>query len=152
MGNAVKAPNDGPWQIWIDTGGTFTDCLARDPSGRPHRAKVLSTSALRGRVTEQLDPVRVRVHQNWGAVDDLIKGFSFRWMKHVNAVANVVRFDSARSTIELDRPLGSQLFGRNTAFEVKSADPAPVLAARLVTRTASGAVLPPIMMRLATTR
>src|SRR5678816_1922475 len=102
MGNAVNAHNERPWQIWIDTGGTFTDCLARDPSGRLHRAKVLSTSALRGGVTEQLHPVRVRVHQNWGAVDDLIKGFSFRWMNHENAVANVVRFDSERSIIELD--------------------------------------------------
>ncbi len=32
------------WQVWVDTGGTFTDCLARDPNGRLHRAKVLSSS------------------------------------------------------------------------------------------------------------
>src|SRR4029453_19241393 len=110
MGTAVIAHNDGPWQIWIDTGGTFTDCLARDPSGHPHRAKVLSTSALRGSVTEQLDPVRVHAHQNWGAIEILIRGFSFRGMDHKNPEANVVRFDSERSIIELDRPLGSQLF------------------------------------------
>ena len=42
-----------PWRIWIDTGGTFTDCLAVDPGGRLHRAKVLSTSALRGRIAER---------------------------------------------------------------------------------------------------
>ena len=35
--------------IGIDTGGTFTDCLALDPRGRLHRAKVLSSSALRFR-------------------------------------------------------------------------------------------------------
>ena len=34
------------WQIWIDTGGTFTDCVALDGAGETHRAKVLSSSAL----------------------------------------------------------------------------------------------------------
>ena len=32
------------WQIWIDRGGTFTDCLGRDPqTGEIHTAKVLSS-------------------------------------------------------------------------------------------------------------
>ncbi len=32
------------WQFWIDRGGTFTDCLGRDPdSGIVHTAKVLSS-------------------------------------------------------------------------------------------------------------
>ncbi|WP_424583706.1 hydantoinase/oxoprolinase N-terminal domain-containing protein, partial [Tunicatimonas sp.] len=30
------------WKIWVDTGGTFTDCLAYNPSGVLHRVKVLS--------------------------------------------------------------------------------------------------------------
>src|SRR5437660_698176 len=34
------------WRVFIDTGGTFTDCLAVDPEGRLHRAKVLSRTAL----------------------------------------------------------------------------------------------------------
>ena len=38
------------WDIWIDTGGTFTDCIARDPSGEFHRSKVLSSGALRDRI------------------------------------------------------------------------------------------------------
>ena len=38
------------WRVWVDTGGTFTDCLAVDPVGQWHRVKVLSTAALRGRV------------------------------------------------------------------------------------------------------
>ena len=32
------------WQFWIDRGGTFTDCLGRDPaSGEVHAVKVLSS-------------------------------------------------------------------------------------------------------------
>jgi 5-oxoprolinase (ATP-hydrolysing) len=30
------------WQFWIDRGGTFTDIVARDPSGRLHTRKLLS--------------------------------------------------------------------------------------------------------------
>lgn len=33
------------WHFWIDRGGTFTDCIARDPDGRLHTAKVLSSDA-----------------------------------------------------------------------------------------------------------
>ncbi|WP_428262476.1 hydantoinase B/oxoprolinase family protein [Haliangium sp.] len=44
-----QAPSRGSspsarWQFWIDRGGTFTDCLGRDPDGgRIHTAKVLSS-------------------------------------------------------------------------------------------------------------
>ncbi len=42
------------WRIRVDTGGTFTDCLAIAPDGAVHRAKVLSSSALRGRVRRRI--------------------------------------------------------------------------------------------------
>ena len=41
---------ESPWQVWVDTDGTFTDCLARDPAGALHRAKVLSSGCLRATV------------------------------------------------------------------------------------------------------
>ena len=31
------------WSSWIDRGGTFTDCIARDPLGRIHTTKRLSS-------------------------------------------------------------------------------------------------------------
>ncbi len=40
------------WQIWIDTGGTFTDGIALDPNGQLHRTKVLSSSRLRGQLID----------------------------------------------------------------------------------------------------
>ena len=30
------------WSFWVDVGGTFTDCIARDPTGQLHRTKLLS--------------------------------------------------------------------------------------------------------------
>lgn len=43
-GNVIEAPFVARWQFWIDRGGTFTDCLGRDPNtGEVRVAKVLSS-------------------------------------------------------------------------------------------------------------
>ena len=44
----THSQNQIKWNIGVDTGGTFTDCVARHSDGRITRAKVLSTSAFRG--------------------------------------------------------------------------------------------------------
>lgn len=46
--STIDYNNKIKWNIGVDTGGTFTDCVARHIDGRIARAKVLSTSALRG--------------------------------------------------------------------------------------------------------
>jgi len=35
---------DGGWELWIDRGGTFTDVVARAPSGALATLKLLSMS------------------------------------------------------------------------------------------------------------
>ncbi|MHC4775698.1 MAG: hydantoinase/oxoprolinase N-terminal domain-containing protein, partial [Planctomycetota bacterium] len=73
-------PTQSPWRIWIDTGGTFTDCLGLDPAGGLHRAKVLSSGALRGRLRRRIDARRIAVEQKWGVSDDFVRGFGFQWL------------------------------------------------------------------------
>lgn len=136
------------WRIRIDTGGTFTDCLALDPEGGVHRAKVLSSSSLRGSVAEVISPGKIRAVQKWGAVSDLIAGFTFRFLETGSAPARVTSFDAETSVIELDRDPGAVT---GACFEVLSPEEAPVLAARLVTGTPAGRALPPMDLRLATT-
>ena len=46
--STIHSNNKIKWNIGVDTGGTFTDCVARHIDGRIARAKVLSTSAFRG--------------------------------------------------------------------------------------------------------
>ena len=46
-GDAAWRP--GKWQFWIDRGGTFTDIVARDPSGRLTTHKLLSENPARYR-------------------------------------------------------------------------------------------------------
>ena len=149
----MNGPAATPWEIRIDTGGTFTDCVARDPAGGLHRAKVLSTGALRGRVLQRLEGSRIRVEQKWSVADDFIRGWRFGLLGVDHEAVAVASFDSEASVIELKRPLPEAArLSRGAAFEVRSDDEAPLVAARMVTRTAAEDALPPLTMRLATTR
>jgi 5-oxoprolinase (ATP-hydrolysing) len=136
----------GAWRIWIDTGGTFTDCLAVDPQGTLHRAKVLSTSAVRGRIAGS-EGAAVRLATAWDLPSGFFRGFAFRILG--SDVARTVA-GSDPATLRLDSPIPGDLAG--AAFELRSPEEAPVLAARLVTRTPLADGLPEIAMRLATTR
>jgi len=140
-----------PWRIWVDTGGTFTDCLAVDPEGRQHRAKVLSTSALRARVEAVPDPLHLRLSAAWEVPDDFFVGFRLRPLTPGAREVEVLAFDAANGIARLAaevRP--SPLPG--TPCELLSPEEAPLLAARLVTGTPGDRPLPPIALRLATTR
>ncbi len=132
------------WRIWIDTGGTFTDCLAVDPGGRLHRAKVLSTSALRGRIAERIGPATLRIEAGWSVPDGFLRGFELRLLSE-GIPRKVTR--QTGSILELDGPLEDE-----GTFELRSPEEAPILAARLVTGTPLDQPLPEIAMRLATTR
>ena len=181
----------------VDTGGTFTDCLAVDPRGRLRRAKVLSTAALRTRIAARRGEVAVRLMPIGGGGggdgvgwDPLPAGFfagcSLRllgsgggdgtgWRVVESGPEELLRAaggpagdgdddgagrgagrDAGRdgrlgATLRLDRALPpGELAG--TAVELQAAEEAPVLAARLVTATPPGRPLPPLAMRLATTR
>lgn len=141
----------GEWQVWIDTGGTFTDCLARDAEGKLHRAKVLSNSALRGVVEERLEERQLRIHARWKVPADFICGFEFCLLDVDSEPRQVVTFKADAGIVELDGPL-PKAARPGAPFEVRSAEEAPLLAARLATGTAAGEKLPPLAMRLATTR
>jgi 5-oxoprolinase (ATP-hydrolysing) len=139
------------WRVSIDTGGTFTDCVARDPEGNPHHAKVLSSSALRGTVVAPLDERRLRVSATWSVPTDFLSGFVFRLLGHPGLESEVAGFDPEAASVELADPIAATL-EPGSAFEVRSREEAPVLAARLVTRTPAGSPLPALAMRLGTTR
>ncbi len=145
-----------PWRLWVDTGGTFTDCVAVDPAGRTHRLKVLSSSALRGRLEEQVGENAWRIQAAWaaGAPADLFRGYGFRLLGGSAAVSVRSSFPDGPS-LHLDESAVSSLPeipSPKAAFELLSPEEAPVLAARLLTGTPLDRPLPPIAMRLATTR
>ncbi|HLM66567.1 MAG TPA: hydantoinase B/oxoprolinase family protein, partial [Longimicrobium sp.] len=139
-----------PWQIWIDTGGTFTDCLAVDPHGTLRRAKVLSSSALRAVVAEVESADTLRIAEEWGAAAGVVDGLEMRVLGSHAAPARIASYDPASGRMRLAGAIGG--LGAGAAVEVRSTEEAPILATRLVTGTPYGAALPPLAMRLATTR
>jgi 5-oxoprolinase (ATP-hydrolysing) len=68
-----------------------------------------------------------------------------------NGVDGVDGGSRAGATLDLDRPLPPGALA-GVAVELQAAEEAPVLAARLLTGTPPGRPLPPVAMRLATTR
>jgi 5-oxoprolinase (ATP-hydrolysing) len=107
---------------------------------------VLSTSAVRGRIAGS-EGDAVRLATAWDLPSGFFRGFTFRVLG--SDVARTVE-DSDPAILRLDSPVPGDLAG--AAFELRSPEEAPVLAARLVTRTPLADRLPEIAMRLATTR
>ncbi|MEX2530153.1 MAG: hydantoinase B/oxoprolinase family protein [Gemmatimonadota bacterium] len=141
------------WQVCVDTGGTFTDCVARDPTGRIHRAKVLSTSSLRATIVEVPAPALLRISESWGAPRDFVSGFDVRLQGSRQPLGRASSFDPVEGTLELADVVQNREGLVGAAIELQSAEPAPLLAARLVTGTAAGRPLPEsLRLRVATTR
>ncbi|MCE6988485.1 hydantoinase B/oxoprolinase family protein [Dyadobacter sp. CY323] len=136
------------WQIWIDTGGTFTDCLAIDPHGNKTRIKVLSSSCLRGRILRQLAPNTFEFESKWTFDDSLLVSYHFRLLES-QSTSTIVAFNHSDKTLTLssDIPIND-----NADFEITTGEEAPILAARLLTNTPLNQPLPSIEMRLGTTK
>jgi 5-oxoprolinase (ATP-hydrolysing) len=138
------------WQIWIDTGGTFTDGVGIAPDGSLRRSKILSSSALRGTVVRRLTPERFEIRESWPGAADVIRGLAFRVLGREHARRSVRRYDPAARQVELDGPLDSPP-APGATFEIVSDEESPVFLARLLSGTPAPESLPPTLMRLATT-
>ncbi len=137
-----------PWQLWVDTGGTFTDALAISPEGALSRAKVLSSSALRGRLAAAGEADgRVEVADLPKLPPGFAAGARFVLLESAAFAAEVIASEERQLTLSAPcaAPAGA-------AFELRFAEEAPVLAARVLTGAANLASLPPLRVRLATTR
>ncbi|MEJ2189534.1 MAG: hydantoinase/oxoprolinase N-terminal domain-containing protein, partial [Acidobacteriota bacterium] len=137
------------WRIWIDTGGTFTDCVALDPDDRFHRCKVLSSSSLRDTVVA-VEGDRIQLAGGSLLPDDFLTGMELSPLGAARCVV-ILEHDGKAGTVRLD---GSPIqdLRPHLPVELRSPEAAPLLAARLVTATPLHCGLPPLRMRLATTR
>jgi 5-oxoprolinase (ATP-hydrolysing) len=137
------------WSFFVDTGGTFTDCLALDPKGIIHRAKVLSRGSLSARIAliESGDCLRLDGSPDWP--DDFPVGFR---LVYEDGECRVSGWDKGNSLLQFEDnlPSGLQI---GDAIELLSGEEAPVLGQRLILARAG---LSPkdisASMRLATTR
>jgi 5-oxoprolinase (ATP-hydrolysing) len=138
------------WTVSVDTGGTFTDCIAVAPDGTRHRAKVLSSSALRATVVGSDGPNRLRIRADWLPADAALRGLFL--VPLIDGEVRPTRVIDARDDLlTLEHSSGPPLES-GAHVEIRSTEEAPVLAVRMITRTGVGDGFPPLAMRLATTR
>ena len=65
------------FQISIDTGGTFTDCIATDNYGTEYRTKILSNSTIRGEAIKLISGNKLKVKQSWFLKRDILRDYLF---------------------------------------------------------------------------
>ncbi|BCX49349.1 5-oxoprolinase [Haloferula helveola] len=124
------------WRVRVDTGGTFTDAWAIGPDGEERRCKVLSDGRLRVRLGELRNGRRPLE----GPAAELPDGLLVGW-----------RTEDGR-TVVVHESGALELPGNGGMVELDGGEEAPVVAARILTRTASGVRLPSMDFRVATTR
>jgi 5-oxoprolinase (ATP-hydrolysing) len=134
------------WKIWIDTGGTFTDCIAVDPTGYSRNLKVLSSGVLRVRVKAAIG-TKISIDLPLSIAGNFLKGFR---IKIGQEIRTVVDFSSALNELTVDRRF-NRAPAENIA-EIYTGEEVPVFAARLLTETSLGRDFPPIEMKLGSTR
>ncbi len=136
------------WEIWVDTGGTFTDAIGVDPRGRVHRVKILTTSRLRGTV-EAVEDRRVRLREVWEGRPQALQGLPLRANGERRRLRRVRAYDPEARLLLLDGPAPGGLAG--SIVELVSPDPAPIFAARLLTGRPHPVPLRDVALRLGTT-
>jgi len=138
------------WKIWIDTGGTFTDCIAIDPFGNKKSLKVLSNSTLRGKITQIQDGKNLNFVSSWAFEKDIFNGYDFYLLTRPSQVNKIKSIDFSKKLITLKEPLS--LVNSSMDFAITANEEVPVLACRLITETTLSEKLPPMELRLGSTR
>ncbi|MCK4699487.1 MAG: hypothetical protein KAT38_04120, partial [Bacteroidales bacterium] len=140
------------YTINIDTGGTFTDCLAYDVNGARLTRKVLSNSTIRGKIIEWKGNNKVRVDESWKLAIDILKGYRFKILQKEHPEIFVHSYDPGSKLLYLDSDLPGDLHGKKLGFELSAGEEAPILGARLITQTPLNQKLPAFNMRLGSTK
>ncbi|GIW98853.1 MAG: 5-oxoprolinase [Pirellulaceae bacterium] len=145
--------NIEPLAVWIDVGGTFTDCFIRDSTGRLRAHKTLSSGkVLLACEVVASDPIvlsaaalRQDPARFWeGARVELIDATGRLWQAH-----RVVSFAEGRLTLAPGAELPPRWTGRAA---LDAGLEAPVLAVRRLLGVPLSDPLPPLHVRLGTTK
>ncbi|MFV2068379.1 MAG: hydantoinase B/oxoprolinase family protein, partial [Pirellulales bacterium] len=143
-----------PWEFWIDVGGTFCDVIARRPDQSLVRHKLLSSAVTKGTAEEGSGRRHVVDRSRRHDPPHFWNGYRLVVFDARGAVAGETRvdhFDSATGLLRFDRLLDEPVIA-GQSYELCGDDEAPVLAIRYLMELARDAPIPPIDVRLGTTR
>ncbi|MEO1449080.1 MAG: hydantoinase B/oxoprolinase family protein, partial [Bacteroidota bacterium] len=144
--------NSALWKICIDTGGTFTDCLGISPNGDRTTLKLLSSGIIRAQLVIG-GRGQFHITSPYQVPEALFNGYTLTF-----SGLGEYRFESP-FTLHLSEN-GSWTYPESWGalapgqyeVELSSGEAAPVVAARLITQTSLVHPLPPVDMRLGTTK
>ncbi len=136
------------WQFWLDVGGTFTDCIARRPDGEIVTHKTLSSGVVKGRVDKLLADTAWIDSSKVGDPAGLWIG----WQASFGGTpVEITSFDSATGEIRVaTKPDVPPQPGAQ--YELRCGSEAPIVAIRYLLGLSPKDVIPPVDVRLGTTR
>ena len=137
------------WQIWVDTGGTFTDCIAIDPHGKILKSKVLSHSCIRVKAVEKVNSSVLKVSVGAELQNLSLENFYIRALNSPDLHRKIISFHPDTNVVKLDANLG---FDTGDILELFTGEEAPILACRCVTSTPPSQPLPQLTMKLGFTK
>ncbi|MBX9790386.1 MAG: hydantoinase B/oxoprolinase family protein [Pirellulales bacterium] len=153
-------------EFWIDVGGTFTDCFVRRSDGTTDRHKLLSTAVTKGSCEQGTSATTIVDRARRGDPPRFWDGYRLRVVAAdgtTSAETFVARFETApgaacddhssaaTGALHLDPPLP---FGPAVGqrYEILSDEEAPTLAIRYLLKLGRHDAIPPLSVRLGTTR
>lgn len=142
------------WRVWIDTGGTFTDCIALAASGEARRVKVLSSGVIRRRVARILGPNRFVLEKHPRLPLGFLQGYRLRDHGDQDADTSQVIAHTdvdGEPWIEFDGKSPREV-NVGDVMDFLSGYEAPVVGAYLLFGRRVGEELPEFELRLGTTR
>lgn len=141
-------------EAWIDVGGTFTDCLVRTEDGKILRTKTLSSSrvpvSMEGDSVNSPRPNTLRFTELRNDCSSFWCGAELRGLDSSgNQVASAKVIEFSSSEVMVDGSIDAAAVSR---FELVPNCEAPVLAVRRLLQVPLSNPLPPMTVRLGTTR
>ncbi len=143
--NLPPAPR---WNFAIDAGGTFTDLVARTPAGQTRTHKTLSSGLVIGGVALS-DGCTVTDPSRRQDPPGIWTGYQFRIHGSTPFETTVVESRPGGELI-LAEPLPDLLIGSN--YELSGGEEAPVVGIRYLLGLSRNDAVPPVNVRLGTTR
>jgi 5-oxoprolinase (ATP-hydrolysing) len=157
-------------EFWIDVGGTFTDCLVRDPSGSVRTHKLLSTGVYKSALAEGSDRTRLRRADSLAEPPDFFVGWTVTLLATSSVGATdsnsasairpgdplhqpirVIAQDAATRALLLAEPLPLEPLA-GLAVELSAGLDAPVAGIRFLLGRRLEEPVGPIVLKLGTTR
>ncbi len=141
-------------EFWIDVGGTFTDSFARRDDGQLAHYKTLSSGVTKGAAGPESTRATLVDPNRRNDPSDFWAGFHLRLLDpsgEIIAESLVARFDPANGALHLKSPLANAPTAGQT-YELFSHLEAPLVAIRYLLGRPLSQPIPPVTVRLGTTR